>query len=148
MMITRMALLVLLGLSSVLANAQCDKKVKFVSEKVYAVNADTAEGESLPVHGNIRLSKDSIFVSMQWQNGQTTEVRGSNAEIICKMNDDYKEGTIDIKSNAEIKANGQSSQSKMLFNIRSKAGKIKIYAVPEDEKEKICFAIKEWQEIK
>ena len=147
-MITRMALLGLLVVTSVLANAQCDKSVKFITEKVYAVNADTAEGESLPVSGNIRLSRDSIFVFMQWQNGETTVIRGANAEMTCKMTSDYRDGTIDIKSDAEIKAHGQSSKSKVIFTILSKAGRIKVYAVPENENEKICFAIKEWQEIK
>lgn len=146
--IKRMALLILFVITSVLANAQCAKNVRFVADKVYQVKADTTAGETLPVNGSIRLSKDSIFVSMQWQSGETTEIRGSNSEINCKMNNDYKEGTIDIKSNAELTVRNQTNKSKMLFNILSKGGKIKIYAVPENENEKICFAIKEWQEIK
>ena len=145
--VKRMSLLLLPAVTSVLANAQCEKNVKFVTEKVYQVKGDSTEGDQLPVTGSIRLSKDSIFVFMQWQSGETTEVRGSDTQINCRMNSDYKEGTIEIASNAEITVRGQTNKTKMLFNILSKEGKIKVYAVPENESEKICFAIREWQEI-
>ena len=144
----RMALSVLFMAACCMMNAQCDKKLNLVTEKVYQVKTDSTLGDELPVAGVIRLFKDSIFVSMNWQSGETTNVRGSNAEIKCKMNSDYKDGTIDIRSDAEITAHGNTSKAKMLFNIVSKEGRIKVFAAPEDNNEKICFAIKEWQEIK
>jgi hypothetical protein len=144
----RMALPVLFLVEALMVSAQCDKKLSLVTDKVYQVKTDNSIGDELPVAGVIRLFKDSIFVSMNWQSGETTNVRGSNAEIKCKMNSNYQDGTIDIKSDAEITAHGQTSKAKMLFNIISKEGRIKVYAVPENNDEKICFAIREWQEIK
>ena len=123
-------------------NGQCDKKLKLKTEKVYQVNSDTTEGGEIPVAAEITLTKDSIFVLMNWTDGRITEVSGKHRETICKMNKEYTEGTIDFKTDAEMTAHGETKKSKMLFNVISKAGKMKIYGVPEENNDKICFVIK------
>ena len=142
-----MALLGTAGYFSV--SAQCDTKIKLVSDKAFEVKADNSEGQNIPVTAIIRFSKNSISVVLNYQNGTTTEISGANSSLVCKMNKGYTEGTIDIKSDAEIKTPETTGRSKMLITIESKAGQMKVYGVPEDNPDgKICFVIKEKQEIK
>lgn len=149
-MITRkkifLFIIMIAGLCS-FVNGQCDKKLKLKTEKVYQINPDATEGEEIPVTAEITLSKDSIFVLMNWTDGRVTEVRGKHKETICKMNKEYTEGTVDFKTDAEMTAHGETKKAKMLFNVISKAGKIKVYGVPEENNDKICFVIKEMEEI-
>ena len=139
--------IVMLGICS-LVNAQCDKKLKVKTEKVYQVNADNTEGDEIPVTAVITLSKDSIFVLMNWTDGNVADLKGRHTQTVCKMNKSYSEGTVEYKTDATLTTHGEAKASKMLFTIESKAGRIKLYGVPEDDKDKICFVIKEKEEIK
>jgi hypothetical protein len=138
--------IMIVGLCS-FVNGQCDKKLKLKTEKVYQVKPDNTEGEELPITVEITLTKDSIFVLMNWNGGVVTELKGKHSVTDCNMNREYTEGTIDFKTDAEMTARGQTKKTKMLFNVVSKAGKMKVYGVPEDNNEKLCFVIKEKEEI-
>ena len=114
---------------------------------MYQVKSGTTEGEEIPVTAEITLSKDSIFVLMNWGTGNVTEVRGRHTATICKMNKEYTEGTVDLKTDAEMTAHGETKKAKMFFTVISKVGKMKVYGVPEENNDKTCFVIKEKEEI-
>jgi hypothetical protein len=129
-------------------NGQCEKKLKLKTEKVYQLKAENTAGEEILITAEITLSKDSIFVLMNWGNANVTEVRGRHTATVCKMNKEYSDGTIDFKTDAEMIAHGETKKARMLFNVISKAGKMKVYGVPEDDNEKLCFVIRDREEIK
>jgi hypothetical protein len=131
------------------ATAQCDKKYKLKPERIFSVQPDGSEGENIPFTAEIDISKDSIHISLVLPDGNAADIWGKHAETVCKMNADYSEGTIEYKTDAEMSSNGQTRQAKMLFTIEAKAGKLKVFGVPEDEpNDKICFVIKEKEEKK
>lgn len=131
------------------ALSQCDKKYKLKTERIFQVQADGSEGEEIPFTADLTISKDSIFISLVLPDGTTAEISGKHTEKNCKMNADYSEGTIECKTDVDINGGGQSKQAKMTFTIESKAGKMKIFGVPDDQPgEKICFQIKEKEEVK
>jgi hypothetical protein len=131
------------------AQAQCEKKYKLKTERVFAVQSDGSEGEELPFTVDITLLKDSILLNIVTPDGAAIEIAGKHSEKVCKMNADYTEGTIEWKTDAMMNANGQSRDAKMLFKLESKEGKFKLYGYPEESPdEKICFQVKEKEEIK
>ena len=140
-------ILILLTGFSFASDAQCDKKFKLKAERAYELNNDSTEGQSIPVAGEITISKDSILVLMNWQNGGTTEVKGIHTKVVCRMNNGYTEGSIDLATDAEITAQGKTNKSKMVFKIESKDGNMKVFGSPESGNDKICFVIKDRQEI-
>ncbi|MBC7849106.1 MAG: hypothetical protein H7Y31_05190 [Chitinophagaceae bacterium] len=142
-------LLFVLLIGTVAANAQCDKKFKLTPERIYQVNEDGSEGEAIPFTAEITISKDSIAVVFTMPDGNSGEIRGKHTETVCKMNADYTEGTIEYKTSAQMLRNGEERPMNMLFTIESKAGKLSVFGVPVDQpNEKICFVIKDKQEIK
>ena len=142
-------LICLLSLSTIADAQQCDKKYKLKTERVVTINADSSEGEELPFTVDLIISKDSIFVTIAFPDGNTAEINGKHSSTVCKMNADYTNGSIAYKTDATLNANGQTREAKMLFNIEAKDGKMKVYGVPEeDPNEKICFVIKEKEEVK
>ncbi len=148
-MIKIIFLLVVIVSTNSLTYAQCDKKFKLKTERVFSVKEDGSEGDDVPFNADITISKDSIFITIVLPDGNTAEISGKHVEKICKMNADYTEGTIDCKTDAEMNGGGQTKQLKMSFTIESKAGKMKIFGVPDDQPgEKICFQIKEKEEVK
>jgi len=141
-------LFLLLGSYS-LAVAQCDKKYKLKPERIVTIKEDSSEGEEVPFTAEILISKDSLIITVTLPDGNTAEIKGKHSETVCKMNADYTEGTIDYKTDAEMSNGSDSRQLKMTFNLVAKAGKIKLFGVPEDQQgEKICFIIKEKEEVK
>ncbi len=129
--------------------SQCDKKYKLKTERIFQVKDDGSEGEEIPFTADLTISKDSIFISLVLPDGSTAEISGKHTEKTCKMNADYSEGTIECKTDVDINGGGQSKQAKMTFTIESKAGKMKIFGMPDDQPgEKICFQIKEKEEVK
>lgn len=129
--------------------SQCDKKYKLKTERIFQVKDDGSEGEEIPFTADLTISKDSIFISLVLPDGTTAEISGKHTEKICKMNADYSEGTMECKTDVEINGGGQSKQAKMTFTVECKAGKMKIFGVPDDQPgEKICFQIKEKEEVK
>ena len=140
----------LLGIVSFVSAQQCTKKFKMTTERTHEVTSDGGEGNDIPLSANIMLSKDSIVIIITTPDGNEISVKGVHKETVCKMNDDYSEGTIEYKSDAEMTHSaGESRQTKMLFKLESKGGKFKLYGSPEDqENEKICFVIKDKEEIK
>ena len=142
-------LLVILTATYSLVSAQCDKKYKLKTERIFGVKEDGSEGEDAPITAEITISKDSILISLGLPDGNTAELNGKHIEKICKMNADYSEGTIEYKTDAEMSGTGETKQLKMSFTIECKAGKMKIFGVPDDQPaEKICFQIKEKEEVK
>lgn len=133
-----------------IANAQqCDKKYKMKTERVVTINADSSEGEEIPFTAEITISKDSIFITIAMPDGNTAEISGKHSAVVCKMNADYSNGSIEYKTDATMQSGGQSRDAKMIFNIEAKDGKFKVFGVPEgDQQEKICFYIKEKEEVK
>jgi hypothetical protein len=148
-MIKFIPFLVLFVGSFAVATAQCDKKYKLKPERIFAVQQDGSEGEEIPFTAEIKISKDSIHISLTMPDGNAAEIWGKHTETVCKMNADYTEGTIEYKTDAEMSSNGQSRTAKMLFTLEAKAGKLKLFGVPEgQDEEKICFQIKEKEESK
>ena len=141
---------VVLIASCTVSIAQCDKKFKLKTERVFQVKEDGSEGEDVPLNAEILITKDSIIITITLPDGNTAQIMGKHIEKICKMNADYSEGTIECKTDAEMSGgSGESKQSKMSFTIECKAGKMKIFGLPEDQPaEKICFQIKEKEEVK
>jgi len=143
------SLLFLILASYSIASAQCDKKYKLKPERIVTIKEDSSEGEEVPFTAEILISKDSLIITVTLPDGNTAEIKGKHSETVCKMNADYTEGTIDYKTDAEISNGSDSRQLKMTFNLVAKAGKIKLFGVPEDQQgEKICFIIKEKEEVK
>ncbi len=141
-------LFLLLGSYSI-ANAQCDKKYKLKPERIVTIKSDSSEGEDMPFTAEILISKDSLTITVTLPDGNIAEIKGKHSETVCKMNADYTEGTIDYKTDAEMNNGAESRQLKMTFNLVAKAGKLKLFGVPEDQQgEKICFIIKEKEEVK
>jgi hypothetical protein len=142
-------LFVLLTATYSFASAQCDKKYKLKTERIFGVKEDGSEGEDVPITADISISKDSILISLVLPDGNTAEINGKHTEKVCKMNADYTEGTIECKTDVEMSGSGETRQIKMSFTIECKAGKMKIFGVPDDQpNEKICFQIKEKEEVK
>jgi len=143
------SLLFLLLASSSIASAQCDKKYKLKPERIVTIRADSSEGEEMPFTAEITISKDSITIAVTLPDGNTAEIRGKHSETVCKMNADYTEGTIAYKTDAEMSNGSEARQLKMSFTLEAKSGKLKLFGVPEDQQgEKICFVIKEKEEVK
>jgi len=147
---TRIISLVFLLLASYsIASAQCDKKYKLKPERIVTIRADSSEGEEMPFTAEITISKDSITIAVTLPDGNAAEIRGKHSETVCKMNADYTEGTIDYKTDAEMSNGSESRPLKMSFTLEAKAGKLKLFGVPEDQQgDKICFVIKEKEEVK
>jgi len=128
---------------------QCDKKFKLKVERVVTINADGSEGEEIPFTVDIVLGKDSISITLVLPDGNTAEISGKHNSTVCKMNADYSNGTIDYKTDAVMNSGGQTREAKMTFNVEAKDGKLKVFGVPDDQPgEKICFFIKENEEVK
>jgi hypothetical protein len=141
-------LFLLLGSYSI-ASAQCDKKYKLKPERIVTIQSDGSEGEELPFTAEIIISKDSVVITVTLPDGNTAEIKGKHSETVCKMNADYTEGTIEYKTDAEMTNGSDSRQMKMSFTLEAKSGKLKLFGVPEDQQgDKICFIIKEKEEIK
>jgi len=142
--------LLLLGLASFANAQQCTKKYKMTTERTHEVAPDGSEGNDIPLSANITLSKDSILLVITTPDGTEITLKGVHKETDCKMNADYSEGTIDYKTDAELnRSNGESRTAKMLFKLESKGGKFKLYGTPEDQQqEKVCFVIKDKEEVK
>jgi len=142
-------LFVLASLSYVTAYTQCDKKYKLKTERIVTIKDDGSEGEDLPFTSDITITKDSIFILINLPNGSTAEVKGKHTETVCKMNADYSEGSIDYKTDTELSNQSETRQQKMTFTLEAKEKKLKLFGVPVDQPgEKICFIIKEKEEIK
>jgi len=132
-----------------ICSAQCDKKYKMKTERVVEIREDSSEGDEQPITAEITLSKDSIFINVTTPDGNIIEISGKLIDKVCKMNSDFTEGTYDFNADAEMNRNGETRKTKLYFNLKSKEGKIKIYGVPEEnQSEKICFVIKEKEEVK
>jgi hypothetical protein len=143
------SLLFLLLASYSIASAQCDKKYKLKPERIVTLQADSSEGEEMPFTAEITTSKDSLIIKVTLPDGNIAEIRGKHSETVCKMNADYTEGTIDYKTDAEMSNGSESRQMKMSFTLEAKSGKLRLIGVPEDQPgEKICFIIKEKEEVK
>lgn len=128
---------------------QCDKKYKLKTEKIVSVQEDGSDGEEIPLTAEISIRKDSIIISLTTPDGQIVEVSGKHTETICKMNDDYSNGTIEYKTDVTMTRGDETRNEKMFFKVECKDGKMKIYGVPESQpSDKICFFIKEKEEIK
>ncbi len=128
---------------------QCGKKFKLKTEKIVTVQEDGSDGEEVPLVAEISVLKDSILINLTTGDGQTIQVNGKHTETVCKMNDDYTEGTIEYKTDVLMTRNDETRNEKMLFKIEAKGGKLKIYGVPESQpSDKICFVIKEREEVK
>ncbi len=137
------------GFATISNAQQCDKKYKLKTERVVTINADSSEGEEIPFTVDITMAKDSIFIVIVLPDGNTAEITGKHSSTVCKMNADYTNGTIEYKTDAVMSSGGQTRESKMQFNIEAKDGKMKVFGVPEDQPgEKICFIIKEKEEVK
>lgn len=148
-MIRIFSLLFVMLTSYSIASAQCDKKYKLKPERIVTIQADSSEGEEMPFTAEITISKDSILITVTLPDGNIAEIRGKHSETVCKMNADYTEGTIDYKTEAEMSNGSESRQLKMSFTLEAKSGKLKLFGVPEDQQgEKICFIIKEKEEVK
>jgi len=142
-------LFVLLVAGYGICSAQCDKKYKMKTERVVEIREDSTEGDEQPITAEIILSKDSIFINVTRPDGSVIEISGKLIDKVCKMNSEFTEGSYDFNADAELNRNGESKKTKLYFNLKSKEGKIKIYGVPEENpSEKICFVIKEKEEIK
>jgi len=142
-------LFVLLVAGYGICSAQCDKKYKMKTERVVEIREDSTEGDEQPITAEIILSKDSIFINVTRPDGSVIEISGKLIDKVCKMNPEFTEGSYDFNADAELNRNGESKKTKLYFNLKSKEGKIKIYGVPEENpSEKICFVIKEKEEIK
>jgi len=142
-------LFVLLVAGYGICSAQCDKKYKMKTERVVEIREDSTEGDEQPITAEIILSKDSIFINVTRPDGSVIEITGKLIDKVCKMNPEFTEGSYDFNADAELNRNGESKKTKLYFNLKSKEGKIKIYGVPEENpSEKICFVIKEKEEIK
>lgn len=142
-------LLLVFVTSYTVVSAQCDKKFKLKTERVFGVKEDGSEGEEVPFNADIIIGKDSITITIVLPDGNTAEISGKHTEKVCKMNADYTEGTIEYKTDASISSGAQTKEAKMTFSIECKAGKMKIFGVPDDQPgEKICFQIKEKEEVK
>jgi hypothetical protein len=129
--------------------AQCDKKYKMKTERVVEIRDDSTEGDEQPITAEITLNKDSIFITVTRPDGSLIEISGKLIDKVCKMNAEFTEGTYDFNADAEMNRNGETRKTKLYFNLKSKEGKIKIYGVPEENlQEKICFVIKEKEEVK
>src|SRR6185436_11805375 len=125
------------------------KKYKMKTERVVEIREDSTEGDEQPITAEIILSKDSIFINVTRPDGSVIEISGKLIDKVCKMNPEFTEGSYDFNADAELNRNGESKKTKLYFNLKSKEGKIKIYGVPEENpSEKICFVIKEKEEIK
>ncbi len=141
-------LLLLLGSYSI-TFAQCDKKYKLKVERIVTIQADSSEGQEMPFTADISISKDSIIINVTLPDGNNAAINGKHSETVCKMNADYTEGTIAYKTDAEMSNGSESRPMKMSFLLEAKAGKLKLFGVPEDGAgEKICFVIKEKEEVK
>lgn len=128
---------------------QCDKKFKLKTEKIVSVQEDGSDGDEIPLTAEISLSKDSIVISLTTPDGQIVEVSGKHTETACKMNEDYSNGTIEYKTDVTMTRGDETRNEKMVFKVECKVGKMKIYGVPESQpSDKICFFIKEKEEIK
>ena len=142
-------LFVLTALSYATAYTQCDKKYKLKTERIVTIKDDGSEGEELPFTADITVLKDSIYILITLNNGNTAEVKGKHTETVCKMNADYTEGTIDYKTDAELSNQSEARQQKMSFTLEAKEKKLKLFGVPVDQPgEKICFIIKDKEEVK
>jgi hypothetical protein len=142
-------LFVLLVAGYGICSAQCDKKYKMKTERVVEIREDSTEGDEQPVTAEITLSKDSIFIIVTTPDGSIIEIYGKLIDKVCKMNADFTDGSYDFTVDAERSRNGETRKNKLFFNLKSKEGKIKIYAVPEEnQQEKICLVIKEKEEVK
>jgi hypothetical protein len=142
-------LFVLLVAGYGICSAQCDKKYKMKTERVVEIREDSTEGDEQPITAEITLSKDSIFINVTTPDGNVIEISGKLIDKVCKMNPEFTEGSYDFNADAELNRNGESKKTKLYFNLKSKEGKIKIYGVPEESpSEKICFVIKEKEEVK
>jgi hypothetical protein len=142
-------LFVLLVAGYGICSAQCDKKYKMKTERVVEIRDDTTEGDEQPITAEIILSKDSIFINVTTPDGNIVEISGKLIDKVCKMNAEFTEGSYDFNADAEMNRNGESRKTKLFFNLKSKEGKIKIYGLPEENPtEKICFVIKEKEEVK
>ena len=142
--------LIFLATAAIASAQQCTRKFKMTTERTHQVAPDGSEGDDLPLSANITLSKDSILIVITTPDGTEITLKGVHKETECKMNADYSEGTIDYKTDAEInRSSGESRTSKMFFKLESKGGKFKLYGSPEDQQqEKVCFVIKDKEEIK
>lgn len=142
-------LLLLLVVCYGICSAQCNKKYKMKTERVVEIREDSTEGDEQPITAEITLSKDSIILNVTTPDGSVMEIAGKLIDQVCKMNADFTEGTYDFNAEAEMTRNGEVKKSKLFFNLKSNAGKIKIFGVPEENPgEKICFVIKEKEEVK
>ena len=142
-------LLILLVACYGVSSAQCDKKYKMKTERVVEVRADSSEGDEQPISAEITLGKDSILLNVTTPDGNVIEITGKLIDKVCKMNADFTEGTYDFNAEAEMNRNGETRKTKLIFNLKANAGKIKIYGVPEEnQNEKICFIIKDKEEVK
>jgi hypothetical protein len=142
-------LLLMLFCGVVVSYSQCDKKYKLKPERIVTITDSGSEGEEIPFSADITLSKDSIHILINLPDGTSAEVRGKHVETICKMDSTYNEGTIEYKTDAELTNQGELRKHKMNFLLEAKAGKFKLYGVPEDQPgEKVCFIIGEKQEVK
>lgn len=140
----------LLVFTGFVATAQsCDKKYKLKTERIFSVQEDGSEGDEVPLTAEITISKDSLIMSLALPDGNAMDLTGKHSSTDCKMNADYTEGTIEWKTDAEINQGGQVKQNKMIFKLEAKGGKLKLYGYPEDSPaEKICFQIKEKEDVK
>ena len=145
----RFLLFCLTVFSVALVSAQCSKKFKVTTERIYKVEADGSEGEDAPFSAEITFSKDSLILSLTMPDGNTLDILGKHSSTDCKMNADYTEGSIDFKNDAVMNAGGESREMKMNYRIEAKEGKMKIIAYPDEKAdEKICFVVKEKVEVK
>jgi len=131
-----------------LVSAQCEKRYKLKTERIVTINSDGSEGEEMPFTADISISKDSIRIVATLPDGNIAEIKGKHTETVCKMNADYTEGTIEYKTEAEMSRTGETRPMRMVFTMEAKDGKLKLFGVPEEQGEKICFFIKEKEEVK
>lgn len=143
-----LALIIVAG-GSFTALAQCDKSFNLQADTVYQLQPDSSRGDDIPGKAIIRLSKDSIHVRMQMNDGGSFEFKGKNISIVCKMNNEYSEGRVDVVYDATLYARGNERKDKLFFTITCKDGIMKLVGAPESNmNDKICFLIKDREEIK
>lgn len=143
-----LALLIITG-NSLTTFAQCDKKITLQADTVYQLQPDSTRGDDIPGKAIIRLTKDSIHVRMQMNDGSNFEFKGNSISSVCKMNNEYSEGRIDVVYDATLYARGNEKKDKLFFTITSVGGAMKLVGAPESNmSDKLCFVIKSKEEIK
>ena len=113
-------IVLLVSLTTALAQPACDKKVVYHSERQELVGTDGQVSDSKTDVADIEVSKESIVVTIA---GKSDELTATVKKVSCDWTKPYQEGMVVYEATFR-KGNGETSEGKLI--VKAKEGKITV----------------------